>query len=62
MTETATGPDHAPDPLKPVPVLRRELQTGPLGLSGRVSATLATHLRSSTSDRRPNARPGYHTW
>ncbi|MFD8636916.1 cation-translocating P-type ATPase [Streptomyces sp. NPDC059533] len=39
MTETAAGqdltPDAAPDPLEPLPLLRRELHTGPLGLSSR---------------------------
>ncbi|MFD8141551.1 cation-translocating P-type ATPase [Streptomyces sp. NPDC059708] len=38
MAETATGPDLAPDPLEPLPALRRELRTGPLGLSGREAA------------------------
>ncbi|MFB7169963.1 cation-translocating P-type ATPase [Streptomyces sp. NPDC056254] len=29
------GPDVTPDPLEPLPLLRRELHTGPLGLSSR---------------------------
>ncbi|MCX5193137.1 cation-transporting P-type ATPase [Streptomyces sp. NBC_00249] len=48
MTETAAGPDltpdTAPDPLEPLPLLRRELHTGPLGLSSREAARrLAVH-------------------
>ncbi|MER6216132.1 cation-translocating P-type ATPase [Streptomyces sp. NPDC001674] len=39
MTETSTGPGltpgTTPDPLEPLPLLRRELHTGPLGLSSR---------------------------
>ncbi|MFG2715630.1 cation-transporting P-type ATPase [Streptomyces goshikiensis] len=39
MTETDAGPDlipdTAPDPLEPLPLLRRQLHTGPLGLSSR---------------------------
>ncbi len=39
MTETTAGqdlvPEVAPDPLEPLPLLRRELHTGPLGLSSR---------------------------
>ncbi|MEW2582950.1 cation-translocating P-type ATPase [Streptomyces virginiae] len=42
MTETAASanlaPDVAPDPLEPLPLLRRELHTGPLGLSSREAA------------------------
>ncbi|MDK9495966.1 cation-transporting P-type ATPase [Streptomyces katrae] len=42
MTETAAAPDltpdTAPDPLEPLPLLRRELHTGPLGLSSREAA------------------------
>ncbi|MFD5509054.1 cation-transporting P-type ATPase [Streptomyces sp. NPDC127051] len=41
MTETAApdlAPDTAPDPLEPLPPLRRELHTGPLGLSSREAA------------------------
>lgn len=42
MTETDVGqdltPDKAPDPLEPLPLLRRELHTGPLGLSSREAA------------------------
>ncbi|WP_406513131.1 cation-transporting P-type ATPase [Streptomyces sp. NBC_00161] len=42
MAETAAGPvltpDTAPDPLEPLPLLRRELHTGPLGLSSREAA------------------------
>ncbi|MGW2997748.1 HAD-IC family P-type ATPase, partial [Streptomyces sp. NPDC001193] len=48
MTETAAAPDltpdTAPDPLEPLPLLRRELRTGPLGLSSREAARrLAVH-------------------
>ncbi|MEU4121729.1 cation-translocating P-type ATPase [Streptomyces virginiae] len=41
MTETAAPdltPDTAPDPLEPLPLLRRELHTGPSGLSSREAA------------------------
>ncbi|MFI6003152.1 cation-translocating P-type ATPase [Streptomyces sp. NPDC051366] len=42
MTDTGAGPDltpdTAPDPLEPLPLLRRELHTGPLGLSSREAA------------------------
>ncbi|MEV6579726.1 cation-transporting P-type ATPase [Streptomyces sp. NPDC051582] len=42
MTETTAGPDLTPDtkpdPLEPLPLLRRELHTGPLGLSSREAA------------------------
>ncbi|MFJ3974119.1 cation-translocating P-type ATPase [Streptomyces sp. NPDC090021] len=48
MTETTDGqdlaPDEAPDPLEPLPLLRRELHTGPLGLSSReAERRLAVH-------------------
>ncbi|MFF4104609.1 cation-translocating P-type ATPase [Streptomyces sp. NPDC001903] len=42
MTETTAAPDltpdNAPDPLEPLPLLRRELHTGPMGLSSREAA------------------------
>ncbi|MFJ9789130.1 MULTISPECIES: cation-translocating P-type ATPase [Streptomyces] len=42
MADAAAGPDLAPDvtpdPLEPLPLLRRELHTGPLGLSSREAA------------------------
>lgn len=44
MTEAATRPPHpaeglpSPDPLEPLPLLRRELGTGPSGLSAREAA------------------------
>lgn len=51
MTEAATRPPSpagglppSPDPLEPLPLLRRELGTGPSGLSAREAARrLAVH-------------------
>ncbi|MGW5345636.1 cation-translocating P-type ATPase, partial [Streptomyces sp. NPDC004050] len=46
MADGAVGPRHAPDivpdPLEPLPLLRRELHTGPLGLSSREAARRLT--------------------
>ncbi|MFJ9643522.1 cation-translocating P-type ATPase [Streptomyces sp. NPDC101206] len=46
MADGAVGPrlapDIVPDPLEPLPLLRRELHTGPLGLSSREAARRLT--------------------
>ncbi|MFB8394397.1 cation-translocating P-type ATPase [Streptomyces yangpuensis] len=56
LTDRGLAPDLVPDPLEPLPLLRRELHTGPSGLSSREAARrLAVY---GPNEVRPAAQTG----